>query len=171
MERQGARVKIRPFQASDAGAYLALTQDPQVAEPAGMLRLADETAARQHLARAHDTEFAVTLAGQVIGEVGIYPRTQDPEAPEASTREVGYALARAYWGQGLMTEALRLVLDDLFARGITAVWAGVYPTNRRSIAVLARLGFEYRFTAPLPAGLAGAQSAEAYFEKVNENLV
>ncbi len=112
----------------------------------------------------------MVLNGQLIGEVGIYPRTQDPDDPVASTRELGYALGQEYWGQGLMTEALRLVVKDLFAQGITALWAGVFPDNRRSIAVLARLGFEYRFTAPLPAVLAhGENRAEAYFELSNEN--
>lgn len=170
MELKGTRVAVRPMRAEDAPAYLALTQDPAVAVPAGMSQLADLQSAQQHLKNTQQTEFAVTLDGQLIGEVGIYPRTQDPDDPAATTRELGYALRTDYWGQGLMTEALALVVNDLFARGITAVWAGVFPDNRRSIALLAHLGFEYRFTAPLPAGLAhGHSSAEAYFEKINEN--
>ncbi|MFD1440351.1 GNAT family N-acetyltransferase [Lacticaseibacillus hegangensis] len=169
MELKGKRVSIRSMQPSDAAAYLALTQDPAVAVPAGMSELADLHAAEQHLASTRDTEFAVTRDGQLIGEVGVYPRTQDPDDPAWTTRELGYALNQRDWGHGLMKEALTLVLDELFARDITAVWAGVYPDNRRSIALLAHLGFEYRFTAALPAGLAQGGSAEAYFERVNEN--
>ncbi|MFD1393024.1 GNAT family N-acetyltransferase [Lacticaseibacillus jixianensis] len=172
MEIQGKRVAIRPLAAQDAPAYLALAQDPKVAQPAGIRRLSTLKAAEQHIASAQGTEFAITQGNRLIGEVGVYPRTADPADPAASTREIGYALAADHWGRGLMTEALQLVLAELFRTGITAVWAGVYPTNRRSIAVLARLGFEYRFTAPLPAGLTGGkQQAEAYFERVNESLL
>ena len=169
MKLKGKRVAIRPMRETDAPVYLALTQDPAVARPAGMSRLPDLEAAKRHLENVRATEFAVTIQDRMIGEVGIYPRSQDPDDPEASSRELGYALSRQYWGQGLITEALTLVLKELFAHGVTAVWAGAFPDNRRSIAVLARLGFEYRFTAPLSQGLSnGANQAEAYFERLNE---
>jgi RimJ/RimL family protein N-acetyltransferase len=56
--------------------------------------------------------------------------------------EVGYALGRASWGQGLMNEALDRLLA--FAFGVLALRrleADVDPRNLRSIRCLERLGF------------------------------
>ncbi|MCI1894726.1 MAG: GNAT family N-acetyltransferase [Lactobacillus sp.] len=171
MHLKGDRVLIRPFTAADAPAYLALAQDPLVAGPAGMRPIANLEEAKAHVLKNQTTEFALVVNGEVVGEVGIYPRTADAAAPEARTREIGYALAQSYWGQGLMREALRLVIRELFTQRMTALWAATFPDNQRSIALLARLGFEYRFTVPLPAGLhSDGPQSEAYFELVNHIL-
>lgn len=56
---------------------------------------------------------------------------------------LGYAIDAACQGQGLMPEALQAVLDEAFSPRLNLhrVQAGVRPENRRSLAVLARLGF------------------------------
>jgi RimJ/RimL family protein N-acetyltransferase len=62
-------------------------------------------------------------------------------------QEIGFMLARPHWGRGLATEALKLVLDHLFA-GPGAVGreqlvvADVDPRNVASLALLKKLGFE-----------------------------
>lgn len=48
-------------------------------------------------------------SGKLIGTIGFMWYQ-----PENSSAEVGYSLSRAYWNQGLMTEALRAVLDYAF---------------------------------------------------------
>ncbi len=56
--------------------------------------------------------------------------------------EVGFALAHACWGQGLMTETVRAVLDFGFdALGLQHVHARVHAGNRAARGLLARLGF------------------------------
>lgn len=56
--------------------------------------------------------------------------------------EIGFALGRAAWGQGLMREALGALLDFAFGRlGLNRLEADVDPRNERSLAVLERLGF------------------------------
>lgn len=57
--------------------------------------------------------------------------------------EVGYDLSPAAWGQGLMTEALRCVLDH--GKQVLALYrieALVYGDNVRSTRLLERLGFQ-----------------------------
>jgi [ribosomal protein S5]-alanine N-acetyltransferase len=57
--------------------------------------------------------------------------------------ELGYALGRAHWGQGLMGEALPLVLQYAFGTlGLRRLEADVDPRNENSIRSLARLGFQ-----------------------------
>lgn len=56
---------------------------------------------------------------------------------------LGYQLDAAAQGEGLMGEALRAALDDLFrTRALHRVQAAYIPENERSAKVLRRLGFE-----------------------------
>jgi ribosomal-protein-alanine N-acetyltransferase len=56
---------------------------------------------------------------------------------------LGYQLDASAQGKGLMFEALRAALDDLFAtRGLHRVQAAYIPENERSARLLERLGFE-----------------------------
>lgn len=57
---------------------------------------------------------------------------------------LGYALDGTLQGQGLMHEALQAALEEAFSPRVNLhrVQAGVRPENARSLAVLARLGFE-----------------------------
>jgi ribosomal-protein-alanine N-acetyltransferase len=56
--------------------------------------------------------------------------------------EVGYDLAPAYWGQGLMREALTSVFRYGFeTMELNRIEAFVHPENARSLRLLLRLGF------------------------------
>jgi ribosomal-protein-alanine N-acetyltransferase len=56
--------------------------------------------------------------------------------------EVGFALAHACWGQGLMSETVRVVLDFGFdALHLQHIHARVHVNNRGALGLLARLGF------------------------------
>ncbi|WP_245601733.1 GNAT family N-acetyltransferase [Hamadaea tsunoensis] len=61
--------------------------------------------------------------------------------------QLGYGFARAYWGQGYATAAVRALVDALFGRNdIHKVWARVDPRNDRSMRVLHRAGFRLEGT-------------------------
>jgi len=164
------KVTRRRFELTDADAYWTLIQDPEVAGPAGLSHSRQEDP-KQLMYRLYQDpqEFALVRDDQVIGQLGIYQREADPTA---TSREVGFLLARPYWGQGIMTAQLKQVFDELKASGITSVWAGVFLDNTRSIHLLERLGFHYQTTVSLPAGLqAGQPQALGYYQKDlrNEN--
>lgn len=55
--------------------------------------------------------------------------------------EIGYLLARNYWGKGYAHEAVGGLINLLFAEGHRRVFADTDPDNRGSIALLERLGF------------------------------
>lgn len=75
--------------------------------------------------------------GQAIGTVLLF-KLDEPSARV----ELGYALARAHWGQGLMNEALCAVIGHCFgAAGIRRIEAEVKPENTASCRLLAALGF------------------------------
>ncbi|MFT3950785.1 MAG: GNAT family N-acetyltransferase [Oscillospiraceae bacterium] len=63
-------------------------------------------------AAAYDTRnynWVITLDGEAIGSIAAVRFSEQHE-----TAEIGYCLGTAFWGRGLMTEALGAVLDFLF---------------------------------------------------------
>jgi len=57
--------------------------------------------------------------------------------------ELGYAMGRAYWGQGYMHEALQALLSHAFeVLELRRLEADVDPRNAASIRTLERLGFQ-----------------------------
>jgi [ribosomal protein S5]-alanine N-acetyltransferase len=78
----------------------------------------------------------------VIGTVSL---TQVARGPFCNAM-LGYAIDAGHEGRGLMREALQAALADAFdenSLGLHRVQANVRPENTRSLALLARLGFEH----------------------------
>ncbi len=73
-----------------------------------------------------------------IGSLGFY-RWLSSAAYQA---EMGYDLAKEYWGRGIMTEAMNAVVDFGFERmGLNRIEVFIMPRNKRSIRMIKRLGF------------------------------
>ncbi|WP_125708038.1 GNAT family N-acetyltransferase [Lacticaseibacillus porcinae] len=169
MHLVGKHIVIRDFTLADAPAYFRYATDPRVAIPAGMQTLQNLSDAQAAVTRfmTQRSDFAITLNDQLIGNIGAYQPTPDPDDPESFTRELGYALDPAFWGQGLMAEALELLCDFLWLAGVTEIWAAVYPDNTRSINLLTAHRFVYQYQVPIPAGLRrDGQVVEAYYRRL-----
>jgi len=62
--------------------------------------------------------------------------------------EIGWWLAKAYWGKGLGTEAAHVALDDAFQRvGLKRVIAMAQPANRASVHIMEKLGMQFERNA------------------------
>lgn len=85
------------------------------------------------------TNWAIRGAnGALIGGLGFL----DLE-PNAFKSEVGYWLAKPYWGRGLMTRAVQKVVDYGFREhGLSRITASVFEFNARSARVLEKCGFQ-----------------------------
>ena len=59
--------------------------------------------------------------------------------------DFGYALQRPFWGQGLVTEAGRAVVERVRADGLPYITATHDVNNPRSGAVMERLGMTFRY--------------------------
>jgi [ribosomal protein S5]-alanine N-acetyltransferase len=145
-ELRTARLVLRPVGPADVDALFALFADPQVVRywstPAWTERsqasasVAADVAA---LAEGRAVRFGVVLAdgGQLVGTFSLF-------ALDTGSRraEIGYALAPAAWGRGLVTEAGRAVVDHAFdVLRLNRLEADVDPRNVASARVLERLGF------------------------------
>jgi len=90
--------------------------------------------------------FALEHQGKVIGSLGIeeYSEENYPELFKQKGREIGYVLAKPYWGQGLMTEAVQAVIDYLFdVAQLDFILVGHFDHNTRSRRVIEKCGFTY----------------------------
>jgi len=85
--------------------------------------------------------WAITRRGEdvLLGSCGFsdWQRRQ-------GTAELGYELARPYWNQGIMTEALQACLAYAFTvRGLLRIEAQILPENEASRRVLQKLEFQW----------------------------
>ena len=143
---QTARLRLRPWRDGDLEAFAALNADPEVMRhfPAPMARPeSDRLAARirAHMAERGFGSWAVEVPG-VAGFIG-FTGLSVPSFTTGFTPcvEVGWRLARAHWGQGYATEAARAAVDFGFgALGLEEIVSFTVPENRRSRAVMERLG-------------------------------
>ena len=78
----------------------------------------------------------------VIGDISVVDMDEAVNACE-----VGYILSKDYWGQGLMTEALKAVLNNLLQdAGFNRVTARFVTANPASGRVMAKAGMSYEGT-------------------------
>jgi len=135
------RLILRPLRIEDAEALHPMYSDAEAntygSHPA--TTTLDESRARLEKGIADPTwrAWAVTLKGDdtAIGTVACYEKRQ------GKVTEIGYVLKRAFWGRGIVTEAVAAMIDLLFAEGQRRVFADTDPDNKASTAVLERLGF------------------------------
>ena len=76
---------------------------------------------------------------QVIGDISIVEMNEDD-----SSCEIGYVLGKNYWSRGLMTEALKAILDFCFTQaGFQKVRARYASLNPASGRVMEKAGMSY----------------------------
>ena len=76
--------------------------------------------------------------GKVIGNISVVKLIESIDAAE-----MGYCMSRVYWGQGLMPEALRAVMDYLFdVVGLNRVAACHDANNPKSGRVMEKAGMK-----------------------------
>ncbi|MBB4663232.1 GNAT family N-acetyltransferase [Conexibacter arvalis] len=147
-----ARLELRPWRddAADLDAYAALCADPDVmrhigaGEPLTRAQAAAQlTRFAEHWERHGYGLRAAVLrdSGELAGFVGVARAGQPGVRP--GDVEIGWRLARRFWGRGLATEGALAVRDHAFARlRLARLVAFVRPANAASIAVMRKLGME-----------------------------
>lgn len=147
VELRTSRLLLRPWRDADRQPFAELNADPQV------MRFFASTQSREQSDRSIDLWSAelqtrgwsnwaaeIVPEGRFIGFVGLtVPRRA--ALPFMPCVEIGYRLARPYWGRGLATEAGREVLRFGFEfLGLPEVVAFTSKLNTPSQAVMHRLG-------------------------------
>lgn len=139
------RFRLRVFCDADADVLFALYTDPDVMRYLGGTRNHDT--AKEHVAKFAD-QFDKTgyslwavehkASGQFVGRVGLWPLDKTDEV------ELGYVIARRYWGQGAATETSLACLEYGFGRlELPFIAAIARAENGASLRVMQKLGFRF----------------------------
>lgn len=145
------RLILRKATMRDARDLYAYCRDPAVAEHVlwnAHRSLLDSRSYVRFLLRQYRDGMPSTYVmelketGCVIGTIGFMSYSQ-----ENANAEVGYSMSRDYWNKGLMTEALREVIDMAFRElRVVRVEAMHETTNPASGRVMAKCGMKYEGT-------------------------
>lgn len=87
--------------------------------------------------------FAITVDNKVIGSIGVFRQVNI----HRQTAELGYYIAEEYWGNGIMTEAVKQICEYVFENSdIIRIYAEPFAYNAASCRVLEKAGFQYEGT-------------------------
>jgi RimJ/RimL family protein N-acetyltransferase len=148
IELETARLKLRCWRDADRAPFAEMNDDPTVMEffPALQSRAASDASIdlwQAQLERQGWSNWAVELvaSGEFVGFVGLsVPRRVLPFSPCV---EVGWRLARRFWGRGLASEAARAALGAGFGPiGLAEIVSFTALGNLRSRAVMERIGMQ-----------------------------
>ena len=143
------RLVMRSWRDEDLAPFQAICSDPKVMATLGQPLSLDETRALIERVDAIDAREGHTFWAlerladrRLIGWCGAIRGTAGPVEGKV---EIGWRLASDCWGHGYASEAARSCIDWLFANLTDdAIWAITSTDNRRSRAVMERLGLKYQ---------------------------
>mgnify|MGYP002625699215 CR=1 FL=1 len=140
------RLLLRPWEMSDAEDLFQYAKDPAIGPAAGWQphqSVEESKAVIQSVLNGKEC-YAVCLLsdGKAIGAIELmFNRDSTKEC------ELGYWIAKPFWGQGLIPEAARALLRRAFDElGVETVWCGYYDGNGKSKRVQEKVGFRYQYT-------------------------
>lgn len=141
------RIVLRWISEDDIDGLYEIFSDPQVMRYWGTGPLPDREAAaelQREIAEGNEKEtmfkwgLALRESNTLIGTTTLFNLSL-----ENGRAEIGYAMARAYWGKGYMNEALNALVQHAFeVMELRRLEADVDPRNEASIRTLERLGFQ-----------------------------
>ena len=140
------RVHLRWLRDEDVPALFSIFGNPAVTRYWGHPAMPDVKAAAALLEniRTSFTERSLFQWGVALSETDSIIGTCTLASLNLKNRraELGYALAQSYWGQGYITEMLRVLLQFAFSEmQLHRLTADTDPNNQPSIRLLERLGF------------------------------
>ena len=150
-ELKTERLTLRKLTMRDADDIFAYSKDPEVAKHVlwdAHQNISESKAYLRYMIRKYrqgePASWGIELKStrRIIGTIGYMWYQRDNNACE-----VGYSLSRQYWNQGLMTEALKAVVDYSFNYlHMHRVEAQFETTNPASGAVMKKAGLQYEGT-------------------------
>lgn len=160
IDLQTERLVLRPFWFSDVPDVVNYASDDAYARfLPGIPNPYTERDGEEFVARAIlrdwsnvGPQFAITREGRAIGGINLHLN-----GSLLMGAEMGYGLARHFWGQGLTAEAAAAVIDWAFpAYDLAKIFAFANVENRQSWRVMEKLGMKREATLrkhiPGPAG-------------------
>ena len=127
---------------ADLEEFMEWAGDPEVTKSLFWDHYPDLASAEKfmiEIGEKHPWLMAIRVNGKARGAISLDPG----KGKFAHKAELGYVMARAEWGQGLASEAVKLTLARGFQElGIERIEAFVDPANVGSVRVLEKCGLE-----------------------------
>ena len=163
MRIETERLVLRPWREDDAAALYKYASDPDVGPAAGWAPHKDEADSLNVLRTIlmKDGTWAVTVkpSDDPVGSIGIFPGAQKEQNGEY---EIGYWIAKPFWGSGFAPEAVRALLSLYFSFGSQRIWCAHAEGNAKSRRVIEKCGFSYRFSASWTAPVGDVRNSLYY---------
>ena len=144
------RLVLRVFKVSDLADFYAYASVPGVGEMAGWPHHDSLETSSRVLRSFMDEKEVLALfhkADQkVVGSLGLHRSwaNDDERYKDLKVKEIGYVLAKDYWGQGLMPEAVRAVMEyGRNSLGLEAFTCSHFVENNQSRRVIEKCGFKF----------------------------
>ncbi|MBE6719451.1 MAG: GNAT family N-acetyltransferase [Ruminococcaceae bacterium] len=146
------RLVLRRWEESDAEDLYICASDPDVGPAAGWKphKSVKESLEIIRNVFSGPEAYAVCLKedGKPIGAIELMLGGSSVNNLKSNDEcELGYWIAKPFWGQGLIPEAakemLRRAFEDL---NMSKVWCGHYDGNEKSKRVQEKVGFKYQYT-------------------------
>lgn len=145
------RLHLRKMKVSDSSSLFKIWSDPEVTKFMNINCFTDENQARDMIKLLDELSqdnkairFSIIEieSNEIIGSCGY--NSIDFENAKA---EIGYDIARAFWGRGYASEAICSLLDYAFSSlKLNRIEAKVEPANVNSVKVLQKLNFTFEGT-------------------------
>ena len=142
------RLVLRPWRQSDLEDFYEYAKVDGVGQMAGWLPHESIQTTQTILDSfiSGKKTFALQFESKVIGSLGVetYREEDFPELADQQGRSIGYVLSKDYWGRGLMPEAVKAVINYLFAEeNLDFLVISHFVWNDRSRRVIEKCGFSY----------------------------
>ena len=145
MELRTERLVLRPWALDDLDALFAIRNAPEVigttdtGAPLPREYMAGQLGRRLESWRDRGLgSWLILLDGDPVGYVEVTP-IGEGSGVDPDEIELGVVVHPRHWGKGIAGEAGLAVARDLFERvGLARVYAGVDPTNEKSLRVVAK---------------------------------
>ena len=141
------RLILRPWKISDLDDLHEFRSNKEVANLAGFnVKNSKEESLnilKQFIIDSYNSLWAIELKNinKAIGWIELHKYS---EGIDKKSREIGCVLSQKYWGQGLMPEALKQVLNYGFnEEKLNSIVCSHFATNNRSKRVIEKLSFKY----------------------------
>ena len=169
MRIETERLVLRHWREDDAEVLYKYASEPEVGLSAGW---APHTSVEDSLnvlrtILMKDHNFAITIkpSDEAVGSIGIFPGHNERQNGEY---EIGYWIAKPFWGNGYVPEAARALMSLYFSFGAERIWCAHADFNDRSRRVIEKLGFHYQFTAPWESSLGDVRNSLYYALEAEE---
>lgn len=148
MKFETARLILRPFEKKDAGDLYRYASDPDVGPVAGWpahTSVEDsEEAIRLFLSGPETYAVCLKEDNRPIGAIALSPPEESNMDLGEDEMELGYWIGKPFWGQGMIPEAGRALIDHGFEDlGLKDIRCGYFDGNEKSRRVQEKLGFQY----------------------------